>query len=105
MSPSQHRTDRLIATAVIIGLWAPAVSAGEPTKVGESTTTKSGLKYETLKTGRGAGAKRDQEVTIHETVTLEDGTKVFSTRDSGRPVTFTLGGGMVIAGLEEGWRG
>jgi FKBP-type peptidyl-prolyl cis-trans isomerase len=95
----------LVAATVIIGLWAPTAPAGEPTMVGESTTTKSGLKYETLKKGRGAGAKRDQEVTIHETVTLEDGTKVFSTRDSGRPVTFTLGGGMVIAGLEEGVEG
>lgn len=105
MSPSRHRAGRLIAAAVMIGLWAPAASAGEPTEVGESTTTKSGLKYETLKAGRGAGAKRDQAVTIHEAVTLEDGTKVFNTRDSDRPVTFTLGGDMVIAGLEEGVEG
>lgn len=39
-------------------------------------------------------------VTLHYSLLLEDGTEVDSTRDSGEPLTFTMGDGTLIQGLE-----
>jgi FKBP-type peptidyl-prolyl cis-trans isomerase len=77
----------------------------DPTKKGETKKTASGLQYETLKEGTGAEAKSGQNVTVHYTGTLTDGTKFDSSRDNNRPFSFPLGKGKVIKGWDEGVAG
>jgi FKBP-type peptidyl-prolyl cis-trans isomerase len=66
--------------------------------------TPSGLRYRILVAGSGPSAHRGQEVTIHETTTLTNGTLIFSSLQ-GDPITFLLGGDQVIAGVDEGVAG
>ncbi|HEX8201631.1 MAG TPA: FKBP-type peptidyl-prolyl cis-trans isomerase [Isosphaeraceae bacterium] len=72
---------------------------------GSAPTTPSGLKYEVLAPGTGAEAKAGQTVSVHYTGTLTDGTKFDSSRDRGKPFSFTLGAGEVIRGWDEGVAG
>jgi FKBP-type peptidyl-prolyl cis-trans isomerase len=85
---------------------APAPLADDysapPTAKGETKTTPSGVKYETLKEGDGPSAKPGQRVKMHYTGTLEDGTKFDSSRDRGEPFAFTLNKAEVIRGWDEG---
>jgi hypothetical protein len=72
-----------------------------PTAPGEIKTTKSGVKYETLKEGTGPEAKAGQDVTVNYTGTLEDGRKFDSSADHGGPSTFKIGVHQVITGWDE----
>lgn len=65
-------------------------------------TTDSGLQYVDLVEGTGAMPQPGQKVTVHYTGTLEDGTQFDSSRDRGRPFSFTIGVGQVIKGWDEG---
>ncbi len=65
-------------------------------------TTPSGLQVEILKQGAGPKPKAGQDVSVHYTGTLANGTKFDSSRDRGRPFTFNLGAGQVIRGWDEG---
>ncbi|MDJ0533168.1 MAG: FKBP-type peptidyl-prolyl cis-trans isomerase [Xenococcaceae cyanobacterium MO_207.B15] len=65
-------------------------------------TTDSGLKYIVVKEGDGATPKTGDNVTVHYTGTLEDGTKFDSSRDRNRPFQFKIGVGQVIKGWDEG---
>ena len=69
------------------------------------TTTPSGLKYQDLALGDGDEAKSGQNVQVHYTGWLTDGTKFDSSVDHGRPFSFSLGAGMVIRGWDEGVAG
>jgi len=81
----------------------PTIVPAPPTAKGETKTTPSGVKYETLVEGTGAEAKPGQTVTLHYTGTFEDGKKFDSSRDAGKaPMTFTIGRREVIRGWEEG---
>jgi peptidylprolyl isomerase len=82
-------------------------SPAAPTQVNESdyVTTDSGLKYYDLQTGDGATAEAGQQVSVHYTGWLTDGTKFDSSIDRGTPFTFTLGAGNVIPGWDEGVAG
>lgn len=73
----------------------------------KAITTDSGLRYYKLATSRGTGspARLGQRVSIHETTSLPNGTKLFSTHTRGTPVEFVLGAGQVITGVDEGVRG
>ncbi|MEM1183564.1 MAG: FKBP-type peptidyl-prolyl cis-trans isomerase [Planctomycetota bacterium] len=64
-------------------------------------TTKSGLRYRVIEPGDGPVAEWGMSVTLHESTSLEDGTPIFSTWDSGQPIGFPLGADRVIDGLEE----
>lgn len=67
----------------------------------KAMTTPSGLKYEEIVVGTGASPQTGQEVTVHYTGTLEDGTKFDSSVGRG-PFKFQIGIGQVIKGWDEG---
>jgi FKBP-type peptidyl-prolyl cis-trans isomerase len=66
-----------------------------------TVTTPSGLVYEIVEQGSGPAAKPGQHVVIHETTALADGTVIYSTRTTDRPLKFLLGGKQVIDGVDE----
>ena len=70
-----------------------------------TTTTPSGLIYEEITVGEGAEAKSGQQVTVHYTGWLTNGTKFDSSKDRNDPFGFRLGQGQVIAGWDEGVAG
>lgn len=83
----------------------PATNGGKMATGGKMTTTASGLKYQDTKVGTGAVAKTGQTVQVHYTGTLTNGTKFDSSRDQNKPFTFTIDGGQVIKGWDEGVQG
>lgn len=70
-----------------------------------STTTASGLIYEELIVGEGDEAAAGQQVSVHYTGWLTDGTKFDSSKDRNDPFEFHLGRSQVIAGWDEGVQG
>jgi FKBP-type peptidyl-prolyl cis-trans isomerase len=84
---------------------ARSAAGADEKKEGKVQTTKSGLKYEDLKEGKGAEAKKGDTVTVHYTGWLKDGKKFDSSLDRDRPFTFKLGAGRVIKGWDEGVAG
>ncbi len=80
---------------------------GAPVK-GEPTKTASGLEYWDLKVGTGPEAAKGDTVFVHYTGWLTNG-KQFDSSIVGvakpTPFKFTIGGGQVIAGWEEGVAG
>jgi FKBP-type peptidyl-prolyl cis-trans isomerase FkpA len=70
-----------------------------------ATTTPSGLIIEDVIVGEGPLAAAGQKVTVHYTGWLEDGEKFDSSKDRDEPFNFSLGGGRVIKGWDEGVQG
>ena len=70
-----------------------------------STTTPSGLIIDDLSVGQGAAAAAGQQVKVHYTGWLTDGTKFDSSKDRNDPFVFPLGAGRVIKGWDEGVQG
>lgn len=69
---------------------------------GKVMTTESGLQYEDIVVGKGLSPTAGQNVTVHYTGTLENGTKFDSSVDRGQPFQFRIGTGRVIKGWDEG---
>ena len=69
------------------------------------TTSPSGLIIEEVAIGEGAVAAAGQRVTVHYTGWLSDGEKFDSSKDREEPFEFSLGGGRVIKGWDEGVQG
>ena len=67
-----------------------------------SEIKNDGLKIEVLNEGEGVAAKNGDNVSVHYTGTLEDGTKFDSSIDRGIPFNFVLGAGQVIKGWDLG---
>lgn len=65
----------------------------------------SELKIEEIEVGTGEEATGRTSVTVHYTGWLLDGTKFDSSVDRGRPFSFVLGAGQVIAGWDQGVTG
>jgi peptidylprolyl isomerase len=78
------------------------ISSEESMDLSNATTTDSGLKYIVVNQGDGASPQTGENVTVHYTGTLEDGSKFDSSRDRNRPFSFKLGVGEVIKGWDEG---
>ena len=70
-----------------------------------SVTTDSGLIIEDIVVGEGAMAEAGQQVSVHYTGWLLDGTKFDSSKDRNDPFDFGLGRRQVIAGWDEGVQG
>jgi len=69
---------------------------------GKEVTLADGLKYTDDTLGTGAEAITGKTAVVHYTGWLSDGKKFDSSKDSGRPFSFALGGGQVIKGWDEG---
>jgi FKBP-type peptidyl-prolyl cis-trans isomerase len=81
------------------------IALAPPTAKGETKTTKSGVKYETLVEGSGREAKPGDTVRVHYTGTLESGKQFDSSRGGKEPFNFVIGAGGVIEGWDEGIAG
>ena len=82
-----------------------APAAATEFEEGDYTITDSGLKYVDMETGSGEAAKAGDQVLVHYTGWLEEGTKFDSSLDRGEPFPFGLGQSQVIPGWDEGVAG
>ena len=71
----------------------------------EVQRSATGLKWEVLREGEGEPAQAGDQVSVHYTGRLEDGTKFDSSLDRNEPFSFLLGRGQVIPGWDEGVAG
>jgi FKBP-type peptidyl-prolyl cis-trans isomerase len=78
---------------------------GPPPVNGTPSQLPGGLQYIDVVAGSGDEARAGQNVSVHYTGWLTTGQKFDSSRDSGQPFTFRLGGGQVIQGWDEGVAG
>jgi peptidylprolyl isomerase len=90
---------------VMLASAAPITLAGAALATGQ-VVMPSGVKYTDTVVGKGAEARPGQSVDVQYTGWIDQngrkGAKFDSSRDRGKPFTFTLGTGQVIAGWDEG---
>lgn len=93
----------LIISIVLLIYGSRTRTANSTLSLGENMTqTSSGLQYEDTVLGAGAEAKPGDQVQVHYTGWLDDGTKFDSSVDRDEPFVFSLGAGQVIQGWDEG---
>jgi peptidylprolyl isomerase len=68
----------------------------------QAIETPSGLKYVEIQEGTGARPKTGEQVSVHYTGWLTNGTKFDSSHDRREPIVFPIGKGQVIKGWDEG---
>ena len=101
-STPQAIASELQQSTVKTQLIAQNTSSEDSMDLSNATTKDSGLKYIVVEEGNGASPQTGENVTVHYTGTLEDGSKFDSSRDRNRPFSFKLGIGQVIKGWDEG---
>lgn len=92
----------LVMQLELLELLAMPPQEAEDVDESEYTTTDSGLQYVDLEEGSGQEVSQGDQVTVHYTGWLEDGTRIDSSYDRGAPLDLVVGSGMVIPGWEEG---
>lgn len=92
----------LVLAAVAVAAVLFVIFRGGGSSTQSEVTTASGLKYIDEVVGTGDSPKPGQNVTVHYTGTLENGTKFDSSVDRGQPLPFRIGTGAVIKGWDEG---
>ena len=96
-----------VAAAFVVAVLAAAQTQAQEKDKNKAKEKKVGdavLKYEDLKEGNGDEAKKGDEVEVHYTGWLTDGTK-FDSSVGKKPFPFKLGAGNVIKGWDEGVAG
>lgn len=79
------------------------ILAGNAGEAGSEVKTESGLKYKEIVIGSGEVPQKGQQIAVHYTGKLENGTVFDSSVDrKGPPIEFILGVGQVIKGWDEG---
>ncbi len=91
--------------ALVFGMLMITGPVGAEGQGPSEITTASGLKYQVLAAGIGEPARAGQDVSVHYTGWLLDGTKFDSSVDRNEAFRFTLGKRMVIPGWDEGVAG
>ena len=87
---------------VFMGILAFSLYAtAEEKKAPETVTTDSGLRYKIIKEGTGPKPEKGDNVKVHYTGKLTDGTVFDSSKNRG-PFVFKVGTGRVIKGWDEG---
>lgn len=111
--PKSNQMTKAIAFLIIAAIAVAAVlfivlksgggsTPGDETSMPGEVMTASGLRYVDEVEGSGESPKAGQNVTVHYTGTLVDGTKFESSRDRGEPYSFRIGTAAVIKGWDEG---
>jgi FKBP-type peptidyl-prolyl cis-trans isomerase len=99
---------RFAAAFAAAGFFA-AIAAPAIAQEAKPVELADGLKYTDAKIGDGSEAKKDYIVSVQYTGWLykngNKGAKFDSSLDAGKPITFKLGAGQVIAGWDEGLTG
>jgi FKBP-type peptidyl-prolyl cis-trans isomerase len=106
--PIHRSSSALLATLLALGTLSGLAAEPEPPAKGGShaeIVTPSGLRYTDLRPGQGQEAVEGKIAEVHYTGWLEGGKKFDSTEDCPRPLTFRIGAGDVIKGLDEGIAG
>jgi FKBP-type peptidyl-prolyl cis-trans isomerase FkpA len=70
--------------------------------LGAMTRTESGLYWQDLEIGMGLSAQTGHTAIVHFEGWLPDGRLFESTYQSDKPISFPIGGGLVIPGMDEG---
>lgn len=96
------RKDEGAVTRAMVMAKAKPRDEGPPPIDVPVVTTPSGLQMQDVKVGDGPQPQAGQQVTVHYTGWLTDGTKFDSSRDRDEPFTFDIGQGEVIQGWDEG---
>src|SRR3954470_3352695 len=94
---------KMIFSFIVLGATALLIAAEASTQpaAGEKQVTKSGLTI--IKTGQGDDTvKAGDQIWVHYTGKLTDGTKFDSSYDRGEPYDLIIGKGDVIKGWDEG---
>jgi FKBP-type peptidyl-prolyl cis-trans isomerase FkpA len=98
----------LTAAVALLGACRDSPTASEigpipPLPAGATViTTASGLRYADITVGTGTTAQAGSRVSVNYTGWVASSGKGFDTTAGLNPYTFTLGGGGVISGFEEG---
>lgn len=80
----------------------PSAQRPTPAVSNSDASQTSGLAISDEAVGQGPSAKTGDRVTVHYTGWLTSGKKFDSSKDHGKPFTFTLGAGEVIPGWDKG---
>lgn len=86
----KHTSARLRCLGAAALFAAFGASSGVAVAAGTTTTTASGLIYQSLKDGTGASPKASDPVKVHYRGTFPDGREFDSSHSRGQPATFPL---------------